>query len=220
MMGLSHDLPLARYYALRAGEYGSIYSKPERQDDLRRLGAMLAELLAERDVLEVACGTGFWTQRLAATAGRITATDLSDEMLAIARQRLSGCARVRFAQADAFDLAGLESGYSGALAAFWWSHLRKSIVGRFLDELHARLSPGARVVFADNLYVEGSNTAISRGDDEGNTYQLRRLADGSEHEVLKNFPTEVEFRGAVADRGQQVRFERLTYFWCGSYQLP
>ena len=44
------------------------------------------------------------------------------------------------------------------------------------------------MVFFDNCYVEGSSTPLSRTDAAGNTYQSRRLDDGSTHEVLKNFP--------------------------------
>jgi ubiquinone/menaquinone biosynthesis C-methylase UbiE len=51
------------YYAARAPEYDSIYAKPERQADLRLIEAWLAEQCAGKQVLEVACGTGYWTHR-------------------------------------------------------------------------------------------------------------------------------------------------------------
>lgn len=50
---------LKKYYARRAGEYEQIYQKPERQPDIAATMNLLRQLLAERDVLEVACGTGF-----------------------------------------------------------------------------------------------------------------------------------------------------------------
>ena len=52
------DLTLLDYYARRAEEYEQIYQKPERQAKLALLKACLVKLLAGRDVLEVACGTG------------------------------------------------------------------------------------------------------------------------------------------------------------------
>ena len=211
---------LAGYYARRAGEYDAIYQKPERQDDIRRLGDMVATLLAGQRVLEIACGTGFWTRRIAERAGPITAIDISEEMLAIARDRLAGHPRVHFLLSDAFRLDVVEADYSAAFAGFWWSHLKRSQIGGFLDVLHSHLEPGAKVVFADNLYVEGSSTPISRVDDEGNSYQVRKLADASRFEVLKNFPTESQFVGAVGERGVNITFGRLTYFWCGSYETP
>ena len=59
------DSALLDYYARRAQEYEQIYQKPERQIKLALLKAYLIKLLAERDVLEVACGTGYWTAFLA-----------------------------------------------------------------------------------------------------------------------------------------------------------
>ena len=53
------------YYAARAPEYDRIYQKPERQGDLLELVAYLPSLFVGRRVLDIACGTGFWTQHIA-----------------------------------------------------------------------------------------------------------------------------------------------------------
>ena len=74
-----------------------------------------------------------------------------------------------------------------------------------------------RVVFFDNVYVAGSSTPLSRTDAYGNTYQLRRLDNGSTHEVLKNFPTEPELRDTVAGLADEVHAEFLRYYWILSY---
>lgn len=47
------------YYADRAGVYDRIYARPERQPDLRILEADIPSALAGREVIEVACGTGY-----------------------------------------------------------------------------------------------------------------------------------------------------------------
>ena len=211
---------LAEYYARRASEYDSIYMKPERQADIGDLASRLGEILAGRTILEVACGTGFWTQFLAPRAASILVTDINPEMLEIARRRLHGSPNVSFQRADALTLRDVGGGYTGCLAAFWWSHLRKDRVRSFLEVLHSRLAHRARVVFADNVYVEGSSTPISRTDADGNTYQMRRLMDGSSHEVLKNFPSESEFLRATAEFGRGAGFCTLKYFWYGWYELP
>ncbi len=74
-------------------------------------------------------------------------------------------------------------------------------------------------IFVDNQYVEGSSTPLSATDPAGNTYQERRLADGSRHRILKNFPTEADLRNAVGDAGTNVRYVDFTYYWCLSYTL-
>ena len=72
------------YYQRRAGEYDRVYAKPERQADLATLPAEVAGLLAGRRVLEVAAGTGWWTDVLAASAAGVVATDVNRSTLEVA----------------------------------------------------------------------------------------------------------------------------------------
>jgi SAM-dependent methyltransferase len=203
-----------------AAEYDDIYRKPDRQNDIGALRSILRELLRGHSVLEVACGTGFWTEEIATTASHIHATDLNDSVLEIASERLRGHRNVIVHRDDAFALTGTTGVFTAAFAGFWWSHVsRGEQLCQFLNVLHAKLQPGALVVFTDNRYVEGSSLPITREDVNGNTYQRRRLRDGSEHEVLKNFPEEAEFRSLLRGRGSMLDFRRLTYYWCLSYRI-
>ena len=204
---------LEQYYHRRAGEYEKIYAKPERQHELEWLRHRIPELLRERTVLEVACGTGYWTQFIARTAEKVHACDINDSVLEIAREKPIPRGRVSFFKADAISLDGVPAGCDAAFAGFWWSHVRKSELEKFVRNLAAKLAPGATVVILDNTYFEGSSTAISRRDREGNTYQLRRLANGEEHEVLKNFPTAEELTTALAPVAAEAHLEALQYYW-------
>jgi len=207
---------LADYYAKRAPEYELIYQKPERQNDLRALRAFVAETFTGRSVLEIACGTGYWTEVLAATARRVVATDVNEEVLAIARTKPLG-SKVQLERCDAFRADQPAGEFDAALAAFWWSHLTRADLQRFLAGLHARLQPGSRVVFIDNIFVAGSSTPIARRDVDGNTYQLRRLDDDSITEVLKNFPTDEDIAAALP--GTKITIDRLTYYWSVRYTM-
>ena len=60
---------------------------------------------------------------------------------------------------------------------------------------------------------------ISRKDDEGNTYQTRRLADGSSHEVLKNFPAAQELRSRLGRFGTAVEFSEYEYYWVATCRI-
>lgn len=212
--------PLIDYYSRRALEYERIYHKPERQAGLARLREHLRRLLAGRRILELACGTGYWTAALAGTADFIVATDASEAVLEIARGKGLDPARVSFARADAYGPVLAERDFSAGLAAFWWSHVPRAQLSTFLGSFHAALQPGARVVFADNRFVPGSSTPVSRMDADGNTYQQRRLDDGSTHEVLKNFPTADELHAVLHPYADAVAITTLDYFWCVSYDLP
>jgi protein-L-isoaspartate O-methyltransferase len=202
---------LADYYRERAQEYDAVYAKPERQEDLARLRALLPPLVSGRSVLEIAAGTGYWTTALASTARSIVATDLNDETLAVARSRSYGAADVRFRTADAYDLGAVEGRFDAIFAGFFWSHVPRSDVRRFAQGLLDRVEPGGVVILADNRYVEGSNHPVTRTTDDGDTYQTRQLSDGRTFEVLKNFPTREEVAAAVAPA--RVEWTELTYFW-------
>lgn len=71
----------------------------------------------------------------------------------------------------------------------------------------------------DNRYVAGSSTPISERDPDGDTYQLRRLADGSENRVLKNFPSEAELRAALLPHARSLSYQALEYYWLVEYEL-
>jgi 2-polyprenyl-3-methyl-5-hydroxy-6-metoxy-1,4-benzoquinol methylase len=211
---------LQRYYASRAAEYDTVYDKPERQQELADLRARVSAFGQGRRVLEVACGTGYWTVELARSARSVRATDATEQVLVLARARRLDPDVVSFAQADAFRLEAVAGEFDAALAGFWWSHVALRDRTRFLVGLHRRLSRPARVMLFDNRYVEGSSTPISRVDLEGNTYQVRHLTDGTTHEIIKNFPTSEEIRGALAASGAEtVEIAETTHFWSASYSL-
>ena len=207
------EAALRAYYARRAGEYEAIYARPERQADLARLHADVAARFAGRRVIELACGTGWWTPHIASAAASVDAFDINEETLAIARTKPVDPARVRFAVGDAYAPLARGEPWTAAFAGFWGSHIPKRELPRFLDGLHRVLAPGARVVCIDNRYVEGSSTPLSRTDSEGNTYQSRPLADGTRHEVLKNFPEPAELESAVRDRADACEVRLYDYYW-------
>lgn len=206
------------YYAARAQEYDRVYAKPERQQDLRAIEQWLPGVLQGRAVLEVACGTGYWTHFLAPAARQVLAIDASVEVLRIAQSRVDA-SHARFVLGDAYRLPVPGSSFDGAFAGFWFSHVPVARAEDFLRGLHQALDPGAKVVFLDNRFVEGSSSPIAHQDAEGNTFQLRRLDDGSTHRVLKNFPSRHELCQAVQGAASEVRYHEWQHFWALEYDL-
>ena len=210
---------IVRYYACRADEYEEIYRKPKRQADLHTLHGMIADSFRGQDVLEIACGTGYWTTTIVSTARSILATDLNEEMLAIASRKPYPADVVRFLRTDAYNLYEVCGSFSAALAAFWWSHIPKAQLRDFLINSHKKLRPGSLVVFIDNVYAEGSSSPMAdRVDQDGNTYGRRRLSDGTEWEILKNFPSEEEIRLSLDGLAEDLCYIPLTYYWWLSYR--
>jgi len=210
---------MAAYYAQRAAYYERVYFKPERQADLRAMEAALPALFAGRRVLEIACGTGWWTPHAARDAAAWLATDLNPETLAVAQSKtLPAC--VRFATVDAYTMAELgPQTFDAAFTGCWWSHVPLQRLPQWLATLHARLEPGARVVMLDNSFVQTSSTPLSRRDAEGNTYQDRVLDDGSVHEVLKNFPMPDEAISVLGPRAVDPRWTAYAHYWVLTYSL-
>jgi demethylmenaquinone methyltransferase/2-methoxy-6-polyprenyl-1,4-benzoquinol methylase len=134
-------------------------------------------------------------------------------VLEIAREKGMPRDRVTFAKADAITLEGVPAGCDAAFAGFWWSHVKKSELNRFVANLRGKLESGACVVMLDNTFAQGSSTPVSRRDAEGNTYQMRHLANGEEYEVLKNFPAPEELRSALEPVASQAHLETLRYYW-------
>jgi ABC-2 type transport system ATP-binding protein len=89
-------------------EYWSKFAKTFDDDQRYIVGgaaqqAIIEILSGERDLgelIELGCGTGFYTKVLAANASHIMATDLSDEMLAVARTQLKDLQNITVAKAD------------------------------------------------------------------------------------------------------------------------
>jgi SAM-dependent methyltransferase len=204
------------YYAARAPEYDRIYLKPERQDDLRQIERWLPPIFAGASVLEVACGTGYWTQFIAPVATQVVAVDAAPDTMRIAKGRPAN-GNVEFIEGDAYGLALGGRRFQRGFAGFWFSHVPKSRVREFLLGFNAALEPGATVVLLDNRYVEGSSSPISESDAEGNTYQARRLGDGTTHRLIKNFPSEDELRSAAAGLATRVEYKTWQYYWALSY---
>jgi demethylmenaquinone methyltransferase/2-methoxy-6-polyprenyl-1,4-benzoquinol methylase len=206
------------YYAARAPYYDAVYLKPERQADIAFLSEYLPQRLAGRRVLEVACGTGYWTQFIARSAASLVATDAVAEPLDFARLR-PHTGNVRFTRADAYALPDDLGRFDGAFAGLWFSHVPVGSRAAFLRSLHARLDDGARVILIDNSEVQCRELPIAERDAAGNTYQWRELRDGTRHRVLKNFPTETELAALVAPSATAYHFRRLDNFWLLEYEV-
>ncbi len=209
---------MVEYSARRADEFERVYQKPERRADLAQLHAFLSTAFVGQSVLEVACGTGYWTEAISKAASEILAIDVNPDVLGIARQKPCGSCRVEFVESDAYSLDNVPPGQTAGFHGFWWSHIPLDRIESFLTTFHTKLVPGAKVVMIDNRYVEGSSTPISRWDEQGNTYQIRILRGGSQHEVLKNFPPPAELQQILSSWGDDMNIHELDYYWMAEYR--
>lgn len=216
---MTSESAMVEYYARRAREYELIYEKPERQAELKVLRELLEKSFVGRQVLEVACGTGYWTEIVGRTARSVVALDINEQVLAIARTKQIDFTKVSFAVADVYDLKFDHGPFDAGLACFWLSHVPRSRLRSFIEMFHRHLQPGSLVILMDNALDARSSTPISRRDTEGNSYQIRQLNDGTTHEVLKNFLSETDLREVVTGLADDVEIEFLQYYWVLQYTV-
>lgn len=216
---LMTDHDLVRYYAQRAGEYEKIYAKPERQHDLAIAARWLQSELAQRNVLEIGCGTGYWTKSLSATAKAILATDRNPEVLAIARAKQYPNSNITFALADMRALPVANNFCEAIFGGFIWSHLPLQHLDDTLAGWHHLLANSGKMVFIDNVYVEGSSSPLTGRDEFGNTYQTRTLQDGSQHRIIKNFPQREFIYENLSSYAKNLKLTWLKYFWLLAYEI-
>lgn len=210
---------LVSYYADRAKEYEKVYLNPDEQEDLQTSEKIFQDLFSKKTVLEIACGTGYWTERIAKTATSIFATDINESVIEIARAREKE--NITFAVADMFDFAPVEK-FDGVFAGFIWSHILLQDLDKFLEQIKSFLKPNGTIVFIDGNAVAGTNhdlKNITKTDEFGNTFQTRTLENGTTHLVLKNFPTKDFLWQKLSGIATDINFINLEYYWIVSCKL-
>ncbi|MYN19072.1 methyltransferase domain-containing protein [Rugamonas sp. FT107W] len=211
---------LAQFYAVNADNYDQVYAQEERFDDLDDLQEMVAELFQGHKVLELACGTAYWTDLIAEVAESVHATDLVPEMIALAETRGLDEDVVTFGVMDAFNLPdGLEGKYTAVFAAGLWAHVKREDQEKYLKTLRAKLGKDVLLVLLDESYVDGNSMVFARTDLEGNTFQILTADDGQRYEVMKNYLTDSTLRKRFAASARQIRVERLEYYYLLSCRL-
>jgi len=184
------------FYRARAPEYDEWWQRRGRYDrgeaafaEWQRQVASVSDALssfgARGDVLELAGGTGWWTEQLARTADQLTVVDASPETLDLNRARV-GRADVKYVTADIFEWRP-ERTYDVVFFSFWLSHVPRRWFSRFWDLVRSSLGPGGRVFLIDN---RTDPTPDSTGNDPfvveyRPDLHVRRVSNGSQYRVVK-----------------------------------
>jgi len=215
------------FYGARAPEYDEWWQRRGRYDrgadvaqewqrQVAVVDAALAAFGATGDVLELAGGTGWWTQRLAGTAERLTVVDASPETLAINRERV-GRSDVDYIVADLFGWRP-DRLHDVVFFSFWLSHVPRGRFGEFWSLVRSCLAPGGRAFLVDNRTdpLLGSTTKDPYVVEYGRDLHLRRLNDGSEYRVVKVMYEPDELEDLVEADGWAPHFDATRWFIYGS----
>jgi 2-polyprenyl-3-methyl-5-hydroxy-6-metoxy-1,4-benzoquinol methylase len=148
-LGVRHEREVAhgRELAARGAEGAWGWETPagriraERRAELIARGAGLGPDVA---ALEIGCGTGLFTERFAATGARLTAVDISPDLLDLARRR--GLPDQVTFHLGSFEDAVLRGPYDAVVGSSVLHHLSLDLA---LQRIHAILRPGGRLSFAE-----------------------------------------------------------------------
>ncbi|MBN1539169.1 MAG: class I SAM-dependent methyltransferase [Candidatus Thermoplasmatota archaeon] len=213
---------VAEYYDARASEYdiSAGFLDPISEVSREELKREFQPLFSGLDVLEIGCGTGYWTRVISETARSVHAIDINPSMVYLARKKLKDIENVTFQIADAYTMEGVPGGFNSAFAFWWWSHVPVPLLKDFISVLHGKLIPGALVLFVDQL--PSAYEADHRCKDRyGNTLETRRVSDGRSFDIVKNFPTEDEVLGILEPYSSEIehRSHPEHHSWSISYRV-
>lgn len=214
-MHMNQDL--VSYYKDRAKEYEKIYFKPERHADLMRATEIFQTIFSNKNILEIACGTGYWTEKILESANSIYATDINETVIKVAQQKNLNN-NVKFEVADFYKLKPSKK-YESLFGGFIWSHILIQDLDEFVKKINELVVENGNVVFIDNNYVAGSSTPITQTDEFGNTFQTRKLENDTLHSVLKNFPAKEFIIQKLSNIAIEVEFINMDYFWIANCKL-
>lgn len=216
---------MVAYYRARAPEYDEWWQRQGRYDRgpaaNARWFAEIEEVLADfdacgfsGDLLELAPGTGNWTQQLLRTARTVTAVDASPEMVAINRARVQSD-RVTYILADLFTWQP-ERQYDGICFGFWLSHVPLERMASFWQTVALALRPGGKLFFLDNQREVTTTSVDQQLPATDSQLMTRKLNDGRTFQIVKNYFEPAHLTAQCQAAGLDVTVKTTTtYFLYG-----
>lgn len=201
------------YYRARATEYDEWWHNQGRydkgdvinqqwRDEGAEVRAVLHKIPKQAHILELASGTGIWTQELLKIGEKVTCVDASPEMIAINQAKVQS-ERVDYIQADLFTWQS-EQQYDMIFFSFWLSHVPSDQLQGFLKRVSTMLKPDGILFLVDSQATLNA-TASNQTMRTDTTVHQRILNDGREFKIIKVFyepnalQSELEAVNIVAD---------------------
>ncbi len=217
------------YYCARAHEYDEWWFRLGRYDkgeaknaEWFQEGAMVSAALEAFQptgkVLELAGGTGIWSEQLLPHTTHLTVVDGSSEMLALNAARLNAPA-VTYVPANIFEWHPTDR-FDAIFFGFWLSHVPPEKFDAFWELLRKSLKPGGRFFFIDSRLASSSMAADHKLPDKDSTTHLRRLNDGRTFQIYKVFYELDALTARLQQMGWYVDLRQTpNYFIYGSGSL-
>ena len=143
---IEHEIEHGRYLIDRGGGEIWYWEGPAGRPRWARRVRMLTEHLKPGcNVLELGCGTGYFTKELAQTGANITAIDISPELLEAARRRVSA-QNVTFEIQNAYALTYPDAIFDSVVGSSVLHHLE---IDQAFTQIYRVLRPGGTIRFTE-----------------------------------------------------------------------
>lgn len=189
------------YYRARAPEYDETF----RGAHDPALVAALDAFAPSGSVLELAAGTGAWTESvLRYPVTRLVALDASPEMLELHARRIDD-PRVERWVTNLFEWEPDEA-FDVVTFAFWLSHVPPARLAEFWARVGRALAPGGRVLFVDQER-RGMTLEVPSDDPDYPTVD-RTLLDGRVMRAIKVYHRPEPLEARLRDLGWDASVRR------------
>jgi arsenite methyltransferase len=164
----------------------------DHHSDITDQTLALMNLQPNDRVLDLGCGTGWASRRLARVAAEVVGVDVADEMLRRAERASSGFGNIRYLWGSAEKIPAADNYFTKVLSVESFYYYANQ--GNALDDLRRVLAPGGKLFILINLYKD-------------NHYSLRWV---SELKVPVQALSEKEYLELLRQHGfTKVRAERI-----------
>jgi SAM-dependent methyltransferase len=169
--------------------------------------AGVADLLSSfgrGDVIDLACGTGFWLSAYGNCAS-VTLVDQSGPALAHCRQRVDALGLRSIAtiiQGDLFEVMLPEASYDSCLLGFLLSHLTDPQIDVLFERLRTILRPRSEIAVIDSGWSEARRPHCQR-----DSFERRHVPGGRSFIIRKKYYDRAELEALLLRHGFMPRAE-------------
>ncbi|MGI2906363.1 class I SAM-dependent methyltransferase [Tolypothrix sp. VBCCA 56010] len=210
------------YYRARASEYDEWFyriGRYDRGDEIKErwfnevnvVKQALQQVGQVEEILELASGTGIWTQELLNIGKKITAIDASEEVIEINRSKLNS-PNVEYRQIDLFTWEP-DAEYDLVFFSFWLSHVPPELLDFFLTKLYKSVRVGGQVFIVDSRLEHTSTANNHILIDDGSIYKSRKLNDGREFQIVKIYYHPDKLQNKLTQVGFQANVKQTDNYF-------
>jgi len=158
----------------------------------------IQKVVKNKEVLELACGPGFWSKHVNTTAKSLLCTDINNHKLG----------NINFEQVDNYNFPKFNKKFDICFAVDWFCHLDKRVIKTHLKSIYCRLKKNGQIVFCDQMegmQLNGLYFGNDNKDDFGNNISFRFI-NNKKFNIIKNFYTDDEYKEFFGKKIEILKF--------------